>query len=57
MRQGKNRKNEGDLALKQSNVETFGATSRRSRQRRDVPERIFANVAPLKATSRRSREY
>ena len=32
------------------------ATSRRSGQRRDVPERIFANVATLKATSQRSRD-
>ena len=31
-------------------------TSRRSEQRRDVPERIFANVATLWPTSQRSRE-
>ena len=44
-------KNEGDLGLKQANVAMFGATSRRSReecfptsrrsiQRRDVPENV-----------------
>ena len=32
------------------------ATSRRSGQRRDVPERTFSNVATLRPTSRRSRE-
>ena len=32
------------------------ATSRRSEQRHDVPERIFANVATLWPTSQRSRE-
>ena len=32
------------------------ATLRRSGQRRDVPERIFANVAMLKAMSQRFRD-
>ena len=44
------------MALKQGNVATFGATSRRSGQRRDVPDRTFSNVATLRSTSRRSRE-
>ena len=45
MRQGKNRKNEGDLALKHSNVATFRATSRRSRE--DICKRraVKGNVA------------
>ena len=37
-------KNEGDMGLKQGNVATFGATSRRSRedifQRRDVEDNV-----------------
>ena len=44
------------LALKQGNVATFGATSRRSGQHRDVTEKDYANVATFGATSRRSKE-
>ena len=44
MRQGKNKKNGGDLALNR-------ATSRRSGQRRDVPEKKVFNVATFGATS------
>ena len=40
--------NELFLALKQSNVATFGATSRRSGQRRDVTESGINNVATLR---------
>ena len=38
------------LSLKPGNVATFGATSRRSGQRRDVIERTEANVATFGAT-------
>ena len=48
---GQKQKNEGDLSLKQGNVATFGATSRRSRcvqnQRRDVPKEGKIDVATL----------
>ena len=44
----------GKIQCKTSKWAVFGL---KTGQRRDVPERIFANVATLKATSRRSREY
>ena len=63
----KTKKNEGDLGLKQGNVATFRATSRRFRddifQRRDVGTNVAtfqrvkcSNVATFDPTSRRSRE-
>ena len=54
--QGERSKNGHCLVLTQGNVATFGATSRRSGQRRDVTEKDYVNVATFGETSRRSRE-
>ena len=44
----------GRYSVKKSKWAVIGL---KTGQRRDVPERIFANVATLKATSQCSREY
>ena len=49
--QGETSKNGQCLVLKQGNVATFGATSRRSGQCHDVTEKDYSNVATFGATS------
>ena len=54
--QGEKSKNGQCLALEKGNVATFGATSRRLGQRRNVTERTYANVVTFGSTSQRSKE-